>query len=126
MSSSGSGSVAPSSPKRARGSVGEVQEMTGIVTSHLFQRLTQLEVRVTDAERTVKRQSSEIAVLQEELTTVKNRLIMSEGRHRALEARATAVELVLPMDRQAGGVPGYRADADEAEEDIWGYRPEEL
>ena len=91
-SSSASGSVAPSSPKRARGSVGElqargeVQEMTAIVTSNLFQRLTQLEVRVTDAERTAKTQGDTIAQLTDELFTVKNKLIMSEGRLRALEA----------------------------------------
>ena len=63
--------------KRARGSVGEleargeVQEVTAPVTSHMFQRLTQLEVRVTDAERTVRRQAGEILALRAEVAMLK-------------------------------------------------------
>ena len=168
-SSSASGSVAPvatgiaaprsprSPPKRARGSVGavqsageEVKEVTALVTSHLFQRLTQLEVRVTEsgaaqkaalqrlweAERTVRRQGSEIQVLQEEVFTLKSRVIMAEARLPVAEDvagpmtdadDAAALRPALTQQELADLLDDTASEPDERPvEDHWAYRAHDL
>ena len=127
--------------------------MTAMVTSNLFQRLTQLEVRVTEAsslqtntlqrlweaERTVRRQGSEIEVLKDEVFTLKSRIVMAEGRLPVAVDEAQAVGPMTDTDDTAPLRPALsRQQIDELLEDTpselsetpvedhWAYKAHEL
>ena len=88
--------TAPEPPqKRPRGSAGR-EQVTPLVLDYVMKRLEQVETSLQESRAA---EAEKDAVIE----TLKSRVIMAEGRLRALEVRATLIEVRLPFDIQRPG-----------------------